>query len=192
MQHDFASGPMGFMAMPKIVEPILGADFIVAGHGARIGYAIEHLRTTMWQSKLPFETSMWRGVGMFANTFAIESFMDELANHAGIDPIKFRLDHCGDTVRQTRRRKILELIREKSGWEDPLPSEIGRGMAVCDDHKTIAAAVIELKIEKGKIIVTKVYQAIDPGVIINPAGIRQQVEGATNYRKWPVCRNQLS
>ncbi|MDR7131843.1 isoquinoline 1-oxidoreductase beta subunit [Algoriphagus sp. 4150] len=179
MQHDFASGPMGFMAMPKFVEPILGADFVVAGHGARIRYAIENLKTTMWQSSLPFETCMWRGVGMFANTFAIESFMDELAHKSGVNPLKFRLDHCGDTKQLNRRKKLLELIGEKSGWYRPIAEDVGRGVAVCDDHKTIAAAVVELKIEEGKIVITKVYQAIDPGVIINPAGIRQQVEGAT-------------
>ena len=179
LEHKLATGPMGFMAVPEFVPPILGADFIVAGHGARISYSIDSIKTTMWQSILPFETCMWRGVGMFANTFAIESFMDELAHNAGVNPLQFRLDYCGDSVQLTRRRKLLEVLAEKSSWYEAKPENLGRGLAVCDDHKTIAAAVVELKIESGKIIITKVYQAIDPGKIINPEGIRQQVEGAT-------------
>lgn len=179
LEHNLATGPMGFMAMPAIVAPLLGADFVVAGHGARIAYAVDNLKTTIWQSKLPFETSMWRGVGMFANTFAIESFMDELAHKAGVNPLKFRIDHCSNTPQLNRRKKLLELIAEKSGWHTPKAEGIGRGLAVCDDHKTISAAVVDVKIIDGLIKVIKVTQAIDPGKIINPDGVRQQVEGAT-------------
>lgn len=179
LQHELATGPMGFMAMPAIAKPILGADFIVAGHGTRIGYTIENVKATIWQSELPFMTSMWRGVGMFANTFAIESFMDELAHRAGKDPLQFRLEHCGDTVQLKRRKNLLELIGERSEWHKPMEIGIGRGLAVCDDHKTIAAAVVDLRIEEGQIKILKVFQAIDPGKIINPNGVLQQVEGAT-------------
>lgn len=178
MQHDLATGPMAFMAMPA-AEPLLGADFIVAGHGSRITYDVPNINTTIWQNSLPFETSMWRGVGMFANTFAIETFTDILAHKANIDPLKFRLNHCGDTAQLKRREKLLELLAEKSGWFNPKPTDIGRGIAVCDDHKTISAAVVEVKIEEGYIKVKRVVQAIDPGKVINPEGIRQQVEGAT-------------
>lgn len=179
LEHDLASPPMAFMAVPPIAEPILGADFIVAGHGARISYNIPNVKATIWHTNLPFETCMWRGVGMFANTFAIESFMDMLAYKAGVDPLQFRIGHCGDTVQLLRRKKLLELMGEKSGWHDTKPADVGRGLAVCDDHKTIAAAVVDIKIENDKIKVIKVMQAIDPGKIINPEGIRQQVEGAT-------------
>jgi isoquinoline 1-oxidoreductase subunit beta len=116
---------------------------------------------------------------MFANTFAIESFMDELAHRAGKDPLQFRLEHCGDTVQLKRRKNLLELIGERSEWHKPMEIGIGRGLAVCDDHKTIAAAVVDLRIEEGQIKILKVFQAIDPGKIINPNGVLQQVEGAT-------------
>ncbi len=178
-EHDVATGPMAFKAVPAIAETILGADFIVAGHGSRCAYRIPNIKTTIWHNNLPFETSMWRGIGMFANTFAIESFMDILAHQAGINPLKFRLNHCENTEKLKRRRKILELIGQKSGWNNTKPKEVGRGMAICDDHKTISAAVVEIKIEDGLIKVKNVMQFIDPGKIINPEGIRQQVEGAT-------------
>jgi isoquinoline 1-oxidoreductase beta subunit len=105
--------------------------------------------------------------------------MDELAHKAGINPLKFRMDHCGNTTQLNRRKKLLELIAEKSGWYTHKAEDTGRGLAVCDDHKTISAAVVEIKIIDGVIKVVKVTQAIDPGKIINPDGVRQQVEGAT-------------
>ncbi|WP_435357890.1 molybdopterin cofactor-binding domain-containing protein [Emticicia sp. SJ17W-69] len=178
-EHDIATGPMAFKAVPAIAETILGADFIVAGHGSRCAYRIPNIKTTIWHNNLPFETSMWRGVGMFANTFAIESFMDILAHQAGINPLKFRLNHCENNEKLKRRKKILELIGQKSGWSNAKPIDVGRGMAICEDHKTISAAVVEIKIEDGLIKVKNVVQFIDPGKIINPDGIRQQVEGAT-------------
>ncbi|HLO45984.1 MAG TPA: molybdopterin cofactor-binding domain-containing protein [Leadbetterella sp.] len=178
-EHDIATGPMGFKALPSIAETILGADFVVAGHGSRCAYRIPNIKTTVWHNNLPFETSMWRGVGMFANTFAIESFIDELAHKAGVNPLKFRIDHCDDTPQLARRKKLLEILSEKSGWNLSKPTDIGRGLAVCDDRKTISAAVVEMKIIDGAIKILRVIHAIDPGKIINPDGIRQQVEGAT-------------
>jgi len=179
MELELATAPMSFMALPAIAGTILGADFIVAGSGERISYDIPNVKATMWHIDVPFETCVWRGVGMFANTFAMESFMDMLAHRAGVDPLEFRINHCGDTGQLLRRKKILELIGEKSGWHDTQPAGIGRGLAVCDDHKTLCGAVATVKIENGQIRVIKVLQAIDPGKIINPEGIKQQVEGAT-------------
>lgn len=178
-EHDIATGPMGFKALPAIAETILGADFVVAGHGSRCAYHVPNIKTTVWHNNLPFETSMWRGVGMFANTFAIESFMDELAYKASVNPLTFRINHCDGTPQLTRRKKLLEILGEKSGWNLPKPSDIGRGLAVSDDRKTISAAVVEVKIVDGAIKIVRIIQAIDPGKIIHPDGIRQQVEGAT-------------
>ncbi len=178
-EHDLATGPMGYQLMPSIAIPVLGADFIVAGHGSRVAYNIPNIKTTIWQNETPFESSIWRGIGMFANTFAIESFMDELAHKAGVNPLTFRINHCDEGPQMTRRKKLLESLAVKSGWFLPKSDEIGRGVAVCDDRKTISAAVVEVRMVDGAIKVTKVTQAIDPGKIINPEGVKQQVEGAS-------------
>ena len=133
----------------------------------------------MWQGELPFQTGIWRGVGMYANTFAVESFMDEMANKAGVDPLKFRLDHCDNSDLLKRRKAVLTILAEKAGWNSPKTEGIGRGIAVGEDRKSISAAIAEVKIEEGIIKVVKVTQIIDAGKIINPDGVRQQVEGAT-------------
>jgi isoquinoline 1-oxidoreductase subunit beta len=177
LTHDMATADMVLWSLMPMANAALGADFISAGHGARIPYAIPNHQATMWQSELPFTTGIWRSVGMFANTFAVECFMDELA--AGKDPLQFRIDHCDDSDLLKRRKAVLTKLAEKSGWNTPKAADIGRGIAVGEDRKSISAAVVEVKIEGGFIRVVKVTQIIDAGKIVNPDGVRQQVEGAT-------------
>jgi isoquinoline 1-oxidoreductase subunit beta len=177
MTHDLATADMVLWSLSPLATAALGADFISAGHGARIPYALPSHQTTMWQSVLPIKTGIWRSVGMYANTFAIECFMDELAGDK--DPLKFRLDHCDDTDLLKRRKAALTELAEKAGWNTPKAVGIGRGVAVGEDRKSISAAIAEVKIEGGFIRVVKVTQIIDAGKIINPDGVRQQVEGAT-------------
>ncbi|CCH53025.1 isoquinoline 1-oxidoreductase, beta subunit [Fibrisoma limi BUZ 3] len=178
IQHEFATGSMAFLGMP-VAKPLLGADFMAAGHGGRVPYAIPNKKTSIWSSDLPFQTGLWRGVGMFANTFAIESFIDELAIKAGADPLTFRMAHCGNTALLQRRKKLLQKLGEQGGWRKPKTDTIGRGIAVCEDHDTISGAIVELEIVEKKIKILRVVQAIDAGLLVNPDGVRQQVEGAT-------------
>jgi isoquinoline 1-oxidoreductase subunit beta len=177
MSHDLATADMVLWSLAPLATQALGADFISAGHGAKIPYAIPNHQATMWQSELPFKTGIWRSVGMYANTFAIECFMDEMAGDK--DPLQFRLEHCDDSELLTRRKAVLTELAEKSGWKTPKMADIGRGVAVGEDRKSISAAVAEVKIEGGFIKVVKVTQIIDAGKLVNPSGVRQQVEGAT-------------
>jgi isoquinoline 1-oxidoreductase subunit beta len=179
VQHDIATADMVLLAISPMAEKALGADFISAGHGARIPYAVPNVRATMWKSYIPFKTGIWRSVGMFANTFVVESFMDEMANKGGVDPLKFRLDHCDDSDLLKRRKAVLTILGEKAGWNSPKVAGVGRGIAVGEDRKSISAAIAEVKIVEGQIKVVKITQIIDAGKIVNPSGVRQQVEGAT-------------
>jgi isoquinoline 1-oxidoreductase subunit beta len=179
MQHELATADMVLWGLSPLAMTVLGADFISAGHGSHIPYAIPNRKATMWQGELPFKTGIWRAVGMFANTFAVECFMDEMAAKANKDPLQFRLDHCDDDVLLQRRKAVLTKLADKAGWNSPKAEGIGRGIAVGEDRKSISAAIVEVTIEDGNIKVTKVTQIIDAGRIINPNGVRQQVEGAT-------------
>lgn len=159
---------------------ILGADFISAGHGASFMYNFKNKSVSVWNTDVPIPIGIWRGVGMFPNTFAVESFMNELAHQTKKDPIAFRIGLLQDDDKiSVRSKKVLETLIEKSGWKTPKAEGIGRGIAIGNDRKTIAAAAIELAIVEGKIVVKKVTQVMDVGVSINPEGIKQQIEGAT-------------
>jgi nicotinate dehydrogenase subunit B len=123
--------------------------------------------------------SALRGLGAYANVFAIESFMDELAEAAGIDPVDFRLQHLGDS----RAQEAIKLAAERFGWQlgDKLPKGHGRGFAFAK-YKNLAAycaVAVELKVEHetGQIRLIRAVSAVDSGQTVNPDGIRNQIEG---------------
>jgi len=157
---------------------MLGADFISAGHGASIIYNIENRAAKVWQCTTPVRIGIWRSVGIFPNSFAIESFINELAYKTGKDPLAFRMSLLkGPEQIHQRYLKVLQTLQEKSGWVQPKKPGIGRGIAIANDRKTIAAAVIEVNINQGKIQVNKVTHVTDVGFCINPDGVRMQIEG---------------
>ncbi len=116
---------------------------------------------------------------------AEQSFLDELAEEMGKDPIAFRLDllkrakenPVGETNEYEADRLIgvLELVRDKSGWGD---KKGNRGVSAYFCHQTYAANVLDIRVEDGKPIVEKVYCAIDCGVVVNPDAARNMAEGA--------------
>ena len=116
----------------------------------------------------------WRSVGGSHNGFFMESFMDELAFHAGADPLEFRRSLTG-------RKDVLGVIdtlQKNSDWGKPLPKGRGRGISVVDNHGGIMGFVTEVTVgDDGKVHVDKVVGAIDPYNMVNPNLIAAQVEG---------------
>lgn len=162
----------------SIGESIMGADF-GAWRGGMIHYKnIKNYSTTAYHKELPFQTSWWRGLGLLANTFAIESFMDELAHQSKQDPLAFRLKHLADDERGRSIKNVLQAVCDKAGWGKTLPEGLAMGLACSIDVNTPVAQVAEVEIKNGQIKVRKVTCAIDPGIIINPDGVKAQSEGA--------------
>ena len=113
--------------------------------------------------------SSLRGLGGAANTFANESFVDELAHAARVDPIAFRLAHLSDP----RARAVLEALKPAY--------RAGRGVAFVRYETTDAylAAVVDLQVDRrsGAVTLRHVWVAHDCGLIVNPNGLRNQIEG---------------
>ena len=180
IEHNVSSGDVMFGSpfSPRIAEPILGAD-VGAWRGGMIQYGkIPNYRAISWRVKLPFATSWWRSLGLLANTFAIESFMDELAERASMDPVDFRLQQVQDDERGIRLKKVIQAVAEQSGWTNEIKQGRAMGFAVSTDANTPVAQVAEVSIENDEIRVHKVSCAIDPGMIINPDQVKAQCEGA--------------
>jgi nicotinate dehydrogenase subunit B len=134
--------------------------------------AIYHLVSSM-----PLRVSALRSLGAHLNVFAIESFMDELAMAAGVDPVAFRLAHLDDS----RARDVVRLAAERFGWSDAHAGS-GRGFAFAR-YKNLAAycaVALEVSVEHdtGHIRIGRAVAAVDSGQAVNPDGIRNQVEGA--------------
>jgi isoquinoline 1-oxidoreductase beta subunit len=120
----------------------------------------------------------WRSVSHAMNSFAYESFMDELAVAAGKDPYEFRralLD------KQPRLKHVLELAATKSGWGTKPAAGRARGIALMEGYGTSMAQVAEVSITGNKVRVHRVTVAADPGRMVNPNIVRQQLEGSIIY-----------
>ena len=177
IEHKQGSSDVAFSFMPDVMELVMGADF-GATIGARISYDVPNRTVTAWRKKLPVWTGWWRGLGLFANTFAVESFVDELAAAAGADPLQFRLDHLPDSASGRRMRAVLEAVAELSSWGASLPAGRARGVA-CFISNTMVAQVAEVSVDEtsGKITVHDVACAVDCGLVVNPDGAKAQIEG---------------
>jgi nicotinate dehydrogenase subunit B len=124
----------------------------------------------------PFAVGAWRAPGSNSNVFAMESQIDIMAAAAGVDPLTFRLMNLTDK----RMRNVLNLAAEKFGHRFAnAPSKRGIGIA-CSDYKgTYVATMAEVKVDEssGAIRIQRVVCAQDTGEVINPEGVRLQIEG---------------
>jgi len=130
-------------------------------------------------AEAPLRTSALRTLGGYANVFALESFVDELAAVAGADPVDFRLRH----VKDPRARGVIEAAAQRAGWRPSARGDgtRGRGFAFAR-YKNLAcycamAADVEVDRKTGRVSVTRVVAAVDAGQIVNPDGVINQIEG---------------
>lgn len=136
--------------------------------------------------------SWLRGVSALPNTFAHESYIDELAYLAGVDPVAYRLRYLTDA----RASELVEALVERTNWQPSIANAnprsdgdwcYGRGFAYAQYVHSkfpgfgaaLAAWVIELKVnvKSGRIVVEQLYVGQDAGLMVNPAGVRHQVHG---------------
>jgi nicotinate dehydrogenase subunit B len=135
---------------------------------------VNHLITGM-----PLRVSALRTLGAYANVFAIESFIDELAAATGQDPVAFRLVHLSDP----RAKAVIETAAKKAGWKEGERGEGARGRGIgfakYKNLATYVAVVAELEINRnnGQVRVPRAFAAADSGQIINPDGLANQIEG---------------
>jgi isoquinoline 1-oxidoreductase beta subunit len=120
-------------------------------------------------------TGFWRGVGPNNNVFAIECFMDEAARKAGKDPIAFRRPML---AKNPRLLAALDFVAEKSGWGQPLPARVGRGVSVQPAFASFIATVVEAEVDtQGHVHLRRVTSAVDTGIAVNPDTVMAQIEG---------------
>ncbi len=125
-------------------------------------------------------SSALRGLGAYANVFAIESCMDELAEIAGQDPIEFRLNHLTDL----RAAEVLKTVARQSDWHSvhvtATDTEVSRGRGIgfarYKNNGAYCAVVVEIEVTD-RIVLDKIWVAVDAGEIIHPDGLINQIEG---------------
>jgi nicotinate dehydrogenase subunit B len=128
---------------------------------------------------MPIRVSALRTLGAYANVFALESFMDELAAAAGADPVAFRLAHLKDP----RAQAVIETVAKNASWRPGEKGDGSRGRGIgFAKYKNLAcyvAVVAEVEVDRGSgaVRVPRVWAAVDSGLIINPDGLTNQMEG---------------
>jgi isoquinoline 1-oxidoreductase subunit beta len=182
LEQSVASGDIlfGVIRIPvadDAIKNLIGFDFGLLS-GLFSPYEIPNYRVHSQRVALPIPTGAWRGLGLMPNTFALESFMDELAAKAQKDPLEFRLEHLPETEDGERMKRLLEDVAERSDWKRPAPEGRARGIAFSFHSDTAVAMVAEVSVDAGKITVHRVTVSIDAGLIVNPANATLQARGS--------------
>jgi isoquinoline 1-oxidoreductase beta subunit len=149
-----------------------------AAAGAQPPYAIPSVHVSGADVSLGVPVTIWRGAEFTYSTFAIESFLDEVAATAGADPYQFRRGLLDATP---RLKAVVDLAASKAGWGAALPPGWGRGMAAClyANTNTFVAEVAEVAVTRdGTVQVQRVVCAVDCGIVINPTLAEAQIEGS--------------
>ena len=130
---------------------------------------------------MPVRTSALRSLGGYANVFALESFMDELAEAADADPVEFRLCHLSDP----RGRAVIQAAARMACWQDHPRGRIGApetarglgiGFAKYKNLGAYCAVIAQVEVER-EVRVKKLWVAVDVGLVVNPDGVVNQIEG---------------
>jgi CO/xanthine dehydrogenase Mo-binding subunit len=147
---------------------------MTSGRNAVPPYRIPHAKVVLHVEPTPLRTANFRSLAAAENVFAIESFVDELAHASGQDPLSFRLRHVDDA----RLRRVMERVAAVSEFGKKLPERRGRGFACTEYHGTYVAQVAEVEVStSGAVRVLRIWCVIDPGLVVNPDGVRNQTEG---------------
>jgi isoquinoline 1-oxidoreductase beta subunit len=166
-----------------------GIDLTSVEGAANIPYAIPNLRIDLTTTDVGVPVLWWRAVGSTHTAYAVEAFLDELAEAAGKDPVEFRLSLLKD---HPRHAGVLRLAAEKAGWGTPAAPGRFRGVAVAESFSTYVAQIAEVSVGNDGVKVERVVCAVDCGTAINPDQIRAQMEGGIGYGLGAILKSQLT
>ncbi|MGB0498902.1 MAG: xanthine dehydrogenase family protein molybdopterin-binding subunit, partial [Rubricella sp.] len=179
------------IAAPSIIRSMLartypsippaGPDKTITDGAFNQPVATPHFRVSGHEADITIPVGFWRAVGNSYNGWFHESFMDEMAEKAGMDPLDYRLATMGDDPRFDPARGVLRRVAEMSGWGGSLPSGMGRGIAHVLSFGTWTAMVVEVDSRGGEINLTRCWIAADPGEVLDPRNFTDQLTGAAIF-----------
>jgi isoquinoline 1-oxidoreductase beta subunit len=146
--------------------------------------AVDNLLIDSVEHKSPITTGAWRAPITNFLAYAEQSFLDEVAFAANMDPVKFRLNLL-DRAKQSpvgaikydidRMKAVIQLAADKSGWGTK--KDVSQGFSVYFSHRSYVAQVAEIETRKGNPVLKKIHVAADCGIVVNLSGAYQQVRG---------------
>jgi isoquinoline 1-oxidoreductase beta subunit len=173
------------LAGPSFVAAIVrgfGSNYVdrtyISGLAEEMPYDVPNYLVDYVVRETPVPLGVWRAINYTQNAFYKESFVDEMAHAAGIDPYQYRRLLLRNNPKSLA---VLDAAAAKAGWGEQLPPGIFRGIAVNKACGSYCAQVVEASVEAGRVRVHRVVSAIDPGHVVNPRSVEMQNEGAVVY-----------
>jgi isoquinoline 1-oxidoreductase subunit beta len=159
------------------MDPITFAGLAPKGD-AVLGYAVPNLLIDHSMRNPHVPPGFWRGVNINHNALYLESFMDEVAKEAGVDPLEFRRKLLANSPKNLA---VLNAAADRIGWGTKPPAGIYRGIAQFMSYGSYMAAAAEISVTGKKVKIERMVAAVDPGYAVNPAQIERQVAGSFVY-----------
>jgi isoquinoline 1-oxidoreductase beta subunit len=173
------------LAGPSFVAEMLsgfGGSYIdrtfLSGLAEEMPYEVPNYLVDYVVRETPVPLGVWRAINYTQNAFYKESFVDEMAHAAGVDPYWYRRRLLR---KSPKNLAVLDAAARRAGWGTPLPAGIFRGIALNEACGSYCAQVVEASVTDGRVRVHRVVSAIDPGHVVNPLSIEMQTEGAIVY-----------
>ena len=166
------------VAANKGKDPLVFQGLDPAGeHG--ITYSFPNLMIDHAMRNTHVPPGFWRGVNVNQNAVFMETFMDEMAEAAGMDAVEFRRKHM---EKYPRAVAVLNAVADGIGWTKPAKPGVFRGLAQMRSFGSYVAAACELSVTNGnEVKIHRIVAATDPGYVVNPAQVARQVSGSFVY-----------
>ena len=183
------------MIKPKAMEAAGGWDETMLDAIYDLAYAVPNLTVDNVNVKQPIPVSFMRSVGSTSAVFFLESFVNELADAANIDPYLYRRHLL---AHDPLALAVLDRVVEASEWNKPAPRDIHRGFAFNlytgrgGAFKTYVAQVAEIEMVKGQIAVRRIVSAVDTGTVINPGLVKANIEGGIGFALTNTLKSEIT
>jgi isoquinoline 1-oxidoreductase subunit beta len=164
--------------MQNGMDPATFQGFVKGGAETAFGYEVPNLLIDHAMRNPHVPAGFWRGVNINQNAVYIESFMDELATAAGVDPLEFRRRLMRP---YPNHLAALNAVADQAGWGKPAPQGVYRGLAQMMAFGSYVAACAEVSVDGNKVKIHRIVGATDPGYAVNPAQIERQIAGSFVY-----------
>jgi isoquinoline 1-oxidoreductase beta subunit len=167
-----------------------GIDLTSVEGASNIPYEVPNMKVELTSTQTGVPVLWWRAVGSTHTAYAVETFIDELAEAAGKDPVEFRISMLGSHPKHVA---ALKLAAKKAGWGTELPAGRHRGISLAESFGTVVAQVVEISMpEGGEMKVERVVSAADCGTVINPDQVKAQVEGGVGFGLGAIMQEEIT
>ncbi len=173
--------------------PGFGMSFVdrtfLSGLAEEMAYDVPNYLVDYAVQQSPVPLGVWRAINYTQNTFYKESFVDEMAHAAGMDPYLYRRR----LLRNNRKNlAVLDAAAKKADWFGPAPRGVFRGIAVTEACGSFCAQVVEVSVAGSELRVHRVISALDPGQVVNPLSVEMQTQGAIVFALSAALRGEIT